>query len=203
MQKAKQKLNQLKNKPTGRNNDLLAIIPKGKRKGCRSDLLRNRKLNFDDESTNIETVKVQLAPTVIELDSITINDKDQRNKSIKRASYLPAKPPEVINIEDEATFTSPTGQKNHKTPFQSDKCSPCDPDTISIPSFHKQDSAFSLGSEQNPTSKDIKEKVKSYNKESQSEKSTRDVSHYSEHHQNTKIRKRQHQYLQLLLRPRR
>ena len=41
---------------------------------------------------------------------------------------------------------------------------------MSIPSFHKQDSAFSLASEQNSTSKDIKEKVKSYNEESKSEK---------------------------------
>ena len=74
-------------------------------------MLRNRKLNFDDESTNIETVRVRLAPKGIEMDSITINDKDQRNKSIKRTSYLPEKPPEVINIKDEVTFTSPTGQK--------------------------------------------------------------------------------------------
>ena len=81
-------------------------------------MTRNKKLNFDDESTNTETVTVQLEPKGIELDSITINDKDQRNKSIKRTSYLPAKPPEVINTEDEATFTSPTGQnKNHKIPF--------------------------------------------------------------------------------------
>ena len=117
LQQAKRKLNKIQNTSTGRNNALLAIMPKGKRKGCCSDLLRNRKLNFDDESTNTETVRVRLVPKGIELDSITINDKDQRNKSIKRTSYLPAKPPEVINIEDEATFTSPTGQKNHKTPF--------------------------------------------------------------------------------------
>ena len=101
----------MQNASTEQNNTLLAIIPKGKRKGCRSDFSRNRNLNFDDGFTNTETVRVQLAPKCIELGSITINDKYQRNKSKKRASYFPAKPLEVINMKDKEIFTSPTGQK--------------------------------------------------------------------------------------------
>ena len=142
------------------NHTLLAIIPDVRSKDNKKKSARNqKKLEFSkggraqkdyiSRKQATKEVKVRIIPNYdTEEQCNTTNTASLENISSPTTNFPP-----VINVGKTLM------DHIHKSPYREDLCSPCAPDTVSIPSFHEQDATFSLSSTKRSKPSEMEEKV--------------------------------------------
>ena len=91
----------------------------------------------DNLGKQTKEVKAQIVPNYHRGEQCTTTNTASLEDILSPTNFPP-----VINVQKTPTFLSPMDHK-HKSPYPEDVCSPCAPDTVSIPYFHDQDSTFS------------------------------------------------------------